>query len=426
MGGKNQWKHKQQGQGGDYRQDYRGDYKNPGGGGSWHVWRGAWSSPKGGREQELRYDQITPLTSTEVRQSSVFADEDPGYSNGIQKALTTAKKADVRVRKLTEERELRLKQWDAYVADTKARFLKQRRIFEQDVARIEREREEAMEHGRMAAGQMKALVVGCGAPAPMEVQNTDHTPAWDALWRSVSEVPAENGFLQEAMEVARASGMTGLATGVPSMPATMPPPPNSAPARAHPTGPPPGFENRQQAYASELAGQVLGGHRQTDPYMHSPVPSFGAGQMSPTPVPAHNLAEGDVAASARNAHTCRSNSGPRPGPYTPPQSRADSATPAFVPAHPVFHQDATAAEPTLEQRLEMKRAMAMAAEAQVRSDAAEGPTLQEGAGMLSRPSAAMRPFGRPMGGAPPNTVQAPSFLEDDDEELEDVPNLRTQ
>ena len=117
------------------------------------LWPGAKASPKG----KNRYDTMdiqAKMVKEEMTVPSV-GDTFPG----LQKALTSTHRADVRMRKLKEEKERRARQWDSWAAEHKAKFMRQRKLYEQDVARIEKELQEPAEQGRMAAAQVHALVV---------------------------------------------------------------------------------------------------------------------------------------------------------------------------------------------------------------------------------------------------------------------------
>ncbi|OLQ14020.1 hypothetical protein AK812_SmicGene1973 [Symbiodinium microadriaticum] len=148
----------------------------------WAYWKGTWS-PRN-KSTELRYDQVElrhqPALETER--------EDAGsgktaYLTAIQKAVTVARKQDVRLRKINEEKTARQKLWQQYVEDTKRKFAKQKREFEADMQRLESERQTTLEQGQMAEA------------------------AWEALWKGVEEAPSGATFLDEAMAAAMQGGM---------------------------------------------------------------------------------------------------------------------------------------------------------------------------------------------------------------------------
>ena len=190
----------------------------------WRLWPGAKASPK----SKDRYDAMAIQTkpTKEEPPAPSIGDTFPG----LQKALTSTHRADVKLRKLREEKERRALQWDAWAADQKTKFMRQRKMYEQDVARIEKELQETVEHGRMAAAQVHALVVHGAAPMAVE-ERQDYGPAWEALWNQVAAPAADpvcqpGGFLQEALEAVRTRGPAGP----PLDTRALPPPGLSAPS----------------------------------------------------------------------------------------------------------------------------------------------------------------------------------------------------
>ena len=101
------------------------DYSGSSGHRQWNLWKGAWS-PRHGRHSEERYDQVE--LKPQAHQSELGV-SDGSLLSGIQRALTAAKKHDVRVRKLTEERQTRQKQFAQYTEDVKLKYAKQKKAF---------------------------------------------------------------------------------------------------------------------------------------------------------------------------------------------------------------------------------------------------------------------------------------------------------
>ena len=128
------------------------------------------------------------------------------YLSAVQKAVTTARKHDIRLRKINEEKTSRQRLWQQYVETTKRKFAKQKREYEMDMQKLEADREAALEAGQLAAAQVKAIVVGQKRPeprtAPLEAEE-----AWESLWRGVEAAPSGATFLDEAIAAAAASGM---------------------------------------------------------------------------------------------------------------------------------------------------------------------------------------------------------------------------
>ncbi|CAE7947537.1 TNXB [Symbiodinium sp. KB8] len=235
MGGKRGW---QRGGGGQHTSSWSSNS-------SWALWKGTWS-PRNYRSTETRYDQVeleqTATGSTEI------ADAGSGktaFLSAVQKAVTAARKQDVRLRKINEEKAARQKLWQQYVENTKRKFAKQKQEYEMDIQRLEADRVAALEAGQMAAAQVKAIVVGQQRPEtrqpPLEAEE-----AWASLWNSVEAAPSGATFLDEAIAAAAASGMdiepTTWAdnewTGPPQMEAAIPAP---AMAAAPPGLPPPSY-----------------------------------------------------------------------------------------------------------------------------------------------------------------------------------------
>ena len=168
----------------------------------WTWWRGTWS-PRGGRSQDLRYDQVEVRTDTKTTAQEEERDSGslPIPANSIQKALTAAKKQDQRVRRILEEQQRRKQQWQQYKEDTMRKFAKQQAAYEQDMARLDGEHAEAIEAGHVAAAQVKALVAG-QQPTTLPATAVDPAKAWQDLWTQVQAPAPASGFLQEAFTAA--------------------------------------------------------------------------------------------------------------------------------------------------------------------------------------------------------------------------------
>ena len=165
---------------------------------SWKLWEGSWSaSPKAPPPTQLRYDQVTVKTTRPTARadpSSGWSEDSLGdfagqHHRDVQKALTQARKADIRVRKLKED-----------IAHRKLQQQKKR--FQADVQKQEQEIQDAMEAGKQAAQMMHDIVLhGSTAEAPDPTADKD----WEELTRDDKmEVEDGPGFLQAAMSAARA------------------------------------------------------------------------------------------------------------------------------------------------------------------------------------------------------------------------------
>ena len=261
MGGKRQpWKKQgnSQGQG-----NWRGeswDAAPP-----WQLWRGSWSP----RQKADRYDSVAVATSAAPTQPVATA-SGSGKSElmkEIQRYLSSARRADTRVRKLGEEKLTRGAQWEKWAKEAKEKFIRQRKQYESDLLRIDECIALATKEGQDASQMVQALVDhGLAAKKPQEM------PEAEAMWDSMMEVDdleSETGFMREALIAARRASPAGpvplpgaLATpdsaarllaqamqympgfagsmpapGHPSAPASAGPGPILQPA--HPPGPPP-------------------------------------------------------------------------------------------------------------------------------------------------------------------------------------------
>ena len=131
----------------------------------------------------------------------------PGGSSSltqeIQKQLTSARRADRRLRKPKEEQETRTQHGKAYEADMKRKFSKQKRLFETDLERIAQEVQQAAAQGQQAAQNVKDLV-NLGKIAETEPME-DEDDAWATLVRE-DEEDAQDSYLGAALRAAHQSG----------------------------------------------------------------------------------------------------------------------------------------------------------------------------------------------------------------------------
>ena len=193
---------------------------------SWQLWRGA--SPqqptKGrGKDWNLRYDQLpVPASSKHGWAGNLeVPDSEPGESAGgfmdkdVQRALTSAKKVDHRVRKLKNELLTRQEQWSLYQRHMKSAFTAQKKQHEQDLRRLETELADAQETGRLAALSVQEIVLrsvtGCAKPAPAEDRS------WEELTQGQQGMDIEpSGYFAEAIAAARSARSFAASTAAPS------------------------------------------------------------------------------------------------------------------------------------------------------------------------------------------------------------------
>ena len=313
----------------------------------WGYWKGA-KSPRYNKNEEERYDQ--------VQLRSEQADYDPRDAGGgktafllaVQKAVTLARRHDVKLRKLNEEQENRQKLWKQYVEDTKRKFAKQKREYEADIQRLEADKATTLEAGQMAAAQVKAIIVGQAKPA-QTAPPLDPNEAWATLWQNTAEAPSGATFLDDAMSAAAMCGMDidfpSWETGMPTMEqapervdySTGPPPP------AHGTGPPPSVQEATNTAPPGLAMPSYAAARGSRPAPYPPA--------SPT---VHGTGEPPPADTVDRRHFGR-----HPGQRDPSATRVpthvEAPRPGVKPAT-MHHQARPAAAHAIQAKLEAKRA----------------------------------------------------------------------
>ncbi|CAE7863811.1 unnamed protein product, partial [Symbiodinium sp. KB8] len=178
---------------------------------SWQVWPGSYAStrsPKAGREDKdlSRYDLMKIPGDAEKsagERPQVVRSGDSQLLYEMQRALTVAKKSDMKVRKLEEEKTRRTKQWEAWAKETKRRFQVQRKAFLQDIEKIGQDQDNAAAQGRMAAAQMKQIVAegAVRQTAPPADQESD--AAWEALMMDDGDDQQMSSFLRDALNAQR-------------------------------------------------------------------------------------------------------------------------------------------------------------------------------------------------------------------------------
>ncbi|CAE7903521.1 ML4 [Symbiodinium sp. KB8] len=165
----------------------------------WQLWRGSWSP----RQKADRYDSVAVATSAAPTQPVATA-SGSGKSElmkEIQRYLSSARRADTRVRKLGEEKLTRGAQWEKWAKEAKEKFIRQRKQYESDLLRIDECIALATKEGQDASQMVQALVDhGLAAKKPQEM------PEAEAMWDSMMEVDdleSETGFMREALIAAR-------------------------------------------------------------------------------------------------------------------------------------------------------------------------------------------------------------------------------
>ena len=193
-------------QGKEWDRDQSDSYANWHGYG-WQLWKGAYSPrQKANNVSQLRYDQME-IGEPKGQAALPASEEEPGPSGhlvkDVQKALTTARKADQRVRRLRQELTQRREQWSVYARRMKQTFTQQEAQYHADLKRLEGELAEATAAGQEAAAAMQDIVVNGAKPAPALPTSS----TWDDMMREAPGMELEGpGFLAEAMATARRLG----------------------------------------------------------------------------------------------------------------------------------------------------------------------------------------------------------------------------
>ena len=195
MGGKKPWQNQKDKQ----------DAERPGQ--KWQLWHGSWRSPQP-KPQRPQYDKVVVPWQKERQaqqgwwQSEEEEERDPEAElrREIQRALSTARKADLKVRKLKEDRGLKEAQWRIYEQEAKAEYLKERKRFELALQKIDNEIKEITGSGQEASKQVQELAVhGIAAKKAKEEAGNDQ---WGALLAAPEAAP-EPGFFRDALLAAQ-------------------------------------------------------------------------------------------------------------------------------------------------------------------------------------------------------------------------------
>ena len=214
--GKSTW-HKRGGGRGHQSESYAHNRDQPwhrdqyaGQGGGWQLWRGAWSPSR--KEDFQRYDQVQLEGSQPSGSESSLMKGASGFMKAVQKSLTTAKRCETRIRKLQEERSTRDAKWHAWQAKMRAEYAKQKRLYEGDIARIDREVVPQKEQGEQAAQSMTELIAGGVSAMEVPMESTEETDDWEAFISQAATTDQMSDFMRQAMESAAAlqQGNVGL------------------------------------------------------------------------------------------------------------------------------------------------------------------------------------------------------------------------
>ena len=298
----------------------RYDNQDPGRFGYIQYWRGTWSPRQKGQRESERYDQEqfgepsassgTASQAAAGQQAAVALNPGQKVMQEIQKALTQARKSDTRIRKLGEDKQKKTLQWESYSANMRAKFLRQKGLYEMDMQKMDQEAAAAAQQGKEAATRVTQLVTQ--GPAALVADDVDAVDFWGELLVGGDPV-AQDGYLMQALREANmgrqerrlrpemlaqlAAYMGGMPlTGAPTSTGEVTAPPSNAPVLPS-DGAPPGLP---AAVAPEGGGgPPLSGHfgqtklSATYASLSPSIPSARAEPYPPTsPGPAYVVQDG--------------------------------------------------------------------------------------------------------------------------------------
>ena len=128
----------------------------------------------------------------------------------LQKLLNSARRADTKLRKIQQDRDMKERQWMEFQAALKAKFIEQRALFGKETKALEKEAMELQESKRLVLLQIQEVVTTGGTRHREESKTTDKPTsedlaAWDAFMLS-PEAPsfsAEDDVIRRALHAAR-------------------------------------------------------------------------------------------------------------------------------------------------------------------------------------------------------------------------------
>ncbi|OLP97549.1 hypothetical protein AK812_SmicGene20101, partial [Symbiodinium microadriaticum] len=376
----------------------------------WRVWSGAYASPKASNRPQ--YDSIVLPTSKDkkISREEVRVDSrDSLLRREVQKALSQARKADNRVRKLRDEKDTREAQWAQYVKESREAYLKEKARYEGHLQRIDDEIKGTMETGKEASAQVQSLILngppaGSDAVRPMEEEDT----SWDALIGA--EPQLEPGFLRDAVLAARQVPVEGqrpphpagalmtqeaaarlLQMAMAGLPQAV-----SQGGQVLPAAPPPGLH--PTVPIQEAPPPTFGGHRGPDPAVsEGRLPDSRQPVEEPVPTAYNSMSPGP--ASHRAA--------PYP-PASPTQPPPVEVTEAATEEHHLEHGQPRPAQPKIP-RQDIKSAT-KSPPVKPSLGSTDMQTKLEAKRTQARDGLAMRPFG----GRPTAPTDQPGQARDSD------------
>ena len=396
---------------------YQGHGGSKGGSAKWGLWRGAWPSPKAEKTAFPDYDhKRVPEEWTEQSQ------EPPSFGQRLQHSLNSTRRAEQRVTSLQNSIKERKRQWIAYQEDMKAAWLKEKARCQRELDRLDGELSKAYVLQENARKDLLNVANREDQPpAPVEGE-----AAWNELLGSWQAVESDTAVvLQRAMSAtshatsarpavpmdpASAAALRGFAAGV--LPTGMEPLPGFATYMEHLAR-----QRMQPQHGQSTGGQADGPAGTSQPVAEQagfPPDPFAAHANAGIPAEVHAppyvcSPSHPGAAAAPTGHSPM----PRPKQATQNGQRVPvkTRTPPPVPNNN---------GPTMEEKLEAKRAAATAAMHPFHLGAARPPqaVLPEGTATIPEGS---HPTGPGPGGSEEGTVPVHILEGDSDLEETDVP-----
>ena len=196
---------------------------------SWSYWEGSWKHRQPKQANSFPDYGQTHVESwghaTEAQQCE-DGDVDPdqhgisSYMKELQKALTACRKSEGRLRRLQEGKQLKERQWLQYQADLKKKFIEQKRAFSRDMESFAQEMTQAMAASKAAVERVQDLASGgVGGARPMDMEMPALTPAEDDDWSefvkgseaSATGSNAQDDLLARALQEAHALSTQAVA-----------------------------------------------------------------------------------------------------------------------------------------------------------------------------------------------------------------------
>ncbi|CAE7696770.1 unnamed protein product [Symbiodinium sp. CCMP2592] len=191
----------------------KGDKQYPRDGGAesyYRLWRGAYSPRAPWRNHSdadynaaafPSYTQVAPKATAPIPSSETKPP--PGEMQLLQKAVTTAKKAENKVRKVVADRETNSRQWDQYLENMKNNYIQEFLKHQKDQAWYQEELESALTQQETARQAVKRAIQGEPTQEdPGTGREQEIATSWQNM-RDAWERPMDvdfNGVIQRAME----------------------------------------------------------------------------------------------------------------------------------------------------------------------------------------------------------------------------------